>query len=198
MNRREFSVALLGAAGFPGRLIVEPTEAVARPSLLLLQNDAFSSLGLLKFRYNSGRRPSDDIPGWSLSWQLTKKDEFADRAIAGIRAALPTLPRESPSRSWTQFVSFSLAFDWLYEHPSFDLALKDSLANALVDGAATLLAGADLRIPEQASYHNYVLRYLAIVSFSLAAVRTHSGVAERCLALGERANRAFENILETT
>src|SRR5260221_9738970 len=198
MNRREFSVALLGAAGFPGRLVAKPSETVARPSLLLLQNDPFSGLGLLKARYDSGRRPSDDTPGWSLSWQLTKKDEFAERAIAGIRAALPTLPKGSPSRSWAQFVSFSLAFDWLYEHPSFDAVLKDSLANALVDGAATLLSGADLGIPEQASYHNYVLRYLAIVSFSLAAVRTHPSVAERCMVLAERGYRAFDNILETT
>ena len=197
MNRREFSAALLGAAAFPVGLVAEPTESAARPSLLLLQDDPFSGFGLLKARYATGRRPSADIPGWSLSWQLTKKDEFAERAIAGMRA-VPGLPKSSPSRSWTQFVSLSLAFDWLYEHPAFDPALKDSLANGLLDGASTLLAGPDLTIPEQASYHNYVLRYLAIVSFALAAVRTHPSVADRCRALRQRAQRAFDNILETT
>jgi hypothetical protein len=67
-----------------------------------------------------------------------------------------------------------------------------------LDGASTLLAGPDLAIPEQASYHNYALRYLATVSFALAAVRTHPGVADRCRTLRPRAQRAFDNILETT
>jgi hypothetical protein len=48
MNRREFSTALLGAAAFPGGLVIESTESPAHPSLLLLQADPFSGLGLLK------------------------------------------------------------------------------------------------------------------------------------------------------
>jgi hypothetical protein len=197
MNRREFSSALLGATAFPVGLLKQSSESGIHPSLLLLQDDPFSGLDLLKARYDTGRRPSADFPGWSLCWQLTKKDEFAERAIAAIRA-VPGLPKGSPSHSWMQFVSLSLAFDWLYEHPAFDATLKDSLANGLLDGASTLLAGPDLSIPEQASYHNYVLRYLAIVSFALAAVRAHPSVADRCRALRQRTQRAFDNILETT
>jgi hypothetical protein len=50
-----------------------------------------------------------------------------------------------------QFTGQSLAFDWLYDHPSFDAALKDRLANGLLDSASKLLAAPDLAIPEQAS-----------------------------------------------
>ena len=197
MNRREFSSALLGAAAFPVGLLKQPLESGIHPSLLLLQDDLFSGLGVLKAPYDRGRRPSADIAGWALSWQITKNHEFAERAIAGIRA-LPGLPQNSFSRSWMQFVGLSLAFDWLYEHLAFDRALKDSVASGLVESASTLLAGPDLSVPEQASYHNYVLRYLAIVSFALAAVRAHPSVADRCSALRERTQQAFDNILETT
>jgi hypothetical protein len=197
MNRREFSSALLGAAAFPGSLVSESTEAALRPSLLLVQNDPFSGLGRLAARYAAGRRPSDDIPGWSLAWQLSKNNDFAERAIAGIRA-MPGLAKNSLSRSWMQFVSLSLAFDWLYDHPAFPPALRDSLANELLDGASTLLKGPDLSIPEQASYHNYVLRYLVIVSFALAAVGAHPSVRDRSRSLRQHAQRAFGNILETT
>jgi Heparinase II/III-like protein len=197
LNRREFSAALLGAAAFPGKLLDEFDQPPTRPSLLLLRDDPFSGLKVLKARLDDGLRPSEDIPGWALSWQLTRRLEFAERAIAAIRA-LPAAPKGSASRYWMQTVSLSLAFDWLYDHPSFDTALKDSIANRLVDSATTVLSVPDLSIPEQASYHNYTLRYLAVAGFALAAVRGHSGVASKAAALRERARRAFSNILETT
>ena len=99
MNRREFSSALLSAAAFPVGLLKQSSESGIHPSLLLLQDDPFSGLGVLKARYDRGRRPSADIAGWALSWQITKKHEFAERAIAGIRA-LPGLRQNSLSRSW--------------------------------------------------------------------------------------------------
>jgi hypothetical protein len=147
LNRREFSAALLGAGAFPGKLLDEFDQPPTRPSLLLLRDDPFSGLKVLKTRLDAGLRPSEDIPGWALSWQLTRRYEFAERAIAAIRA-LPPAPKGSASRYWMQTVSLSLAFDWLYEHPAFDAALKDSIANRLVDSAAAVLAVADLSIPE--------------------------------------------------
>jgi hypothetical protein len=197
MNRREFATALLGAAAFPGTLLAAGSECLVRPSLLLLPEDPFSGVSLLKVRYGAGRQPSGDIPGWALSWQLTKKDEFAERAIAALRAS-PELPKGKASRYWMQFAGVSLAFDWLYDHPGFDASLKDRLANGLLDSAAALLTGPDLAIPEQASYHNYTLRYLAVVCFALAAVRGHRGAESRSAELRQHAQRAFENILATT
>jgi Heparinase II/III-like protein len=197
LNRREFSAALLGAAAFPGKLLGEFDQPPTRPSLLLLRDDPFSGLKVLKARLEAGLRPSEDIPGWALSWQLTRRNEFAGRAIAAIRA-LPPAPKGSASRYWMQTVGLSLAFDWLYDHPAFDAALKDGMANRLVDSAAAVLAVPDLSIPEQASYHNYTLRYLAVACFALAAVRGHCGVAQPSATLRENAQRAFSNILETT
>jgi len=164
----------------------------------LLGNDPFSGLKVLKGRLDAGQRPSEDIPGWALTWQLTRKNEFGARAIAALRA-LPPAPKGSASRYWMQAAGLSLAFDWLYDHPAFDATLKNNIANRLADGAAAVLALPDLSIPEQASYHNYTLRYLAVACFSLAAVRGHvAGVAQRTAALREKALRAFSNILETT
>jgi hypothetical protein len=197
LNRREFSAALLGAAACPGAVLSDIAQEAIRPSLLLLRDDPFSGLRLLQDRYDAGRRPSDDIPGWALSWQLTKQNDFADRAIAALRV-LAGPPKGPPSRMWMQIVGLCLAFDWLYEHPAFDAALKDSLANGFVDSASSLLAAPDLAIPEQASYHNYTLRYLATVSFALAAVRGHRSVVERSEELRKHAQLAFDNILETT
>jgi hypothetical protein len=197
LDRREFSAALLGAAAFPRTLFEEFDKATPRPSLLLLSNDPFSGLKVLKGRLDAGHRPSEDIPGWALTWQLTRKNEFGARAIAALRA-LPPAPKGSASRYWMQAAGLSLAFDWLYDHPAFDATLKDNIGNRLADGAAAVLALPDLSIPEQASYHNYTLRYLAVACFSLAAVRGHAGVAQRTAALREKALRAFSNILETT
>jgi hypothetical protein len=197
VNRREFSAALLGAAAFPGKLLDDFEQSPRRPSMLLLPDDPFSGMGILKARLDAVQRPSEDIPGWALSWQLTRKSEFAERAIAAMRA-LPSAPKGSAPRLWMQVASLSLAFDWLYEHPAFDIPLKDNLANRLVDSAAAVLALPDLSIPAQASYHNYTLRYLAVASFALAAVRGHRSAADRSAALRENAQRAFTNILETT
>ena len=197
MNRRKFSAALLSATVFPRELLAALAEPARRPSLLLLPQDPFSGLTLLRARYEAGHRPSDDLPGWALSWQLTQKDEFAQRALTALRASTE-FPQGKATRYWMQFAGQSLAFDWLYDHPSFDAALKDRLANGLLDSASKLLAAPDLAIPEQASYHNYTLRYLAIVCFALAAVRGHRNTESRSTELREHAQRAFENILETT
>jgi Heparinase II/III-like protein len=197
MNRREFSAALLSATVFPRELLAALAEPARRPSLLLLPQDAFSGLTLLRARYEAGHRPSDDLPGWALSWQLTQKDEFAQRALTALRAS-SELPQGKATRYWMQFAGQSLAFDWLYPHPGFDAGLKDRLANGFLDSASKMLAAPDLAIPEQASYHNYTLRYLAIVCFALAAVRGHRNTESRSTELRERTQRAFENILETT
>lgn len=196
MTRREFSAALVGALAFSGNLLFATDEIRARPSLLLLPIDPFSGLDVLRARFKSGLRPSDDLAGWALTWQLTKEDAFALRAIDALRGALPI--KEGSSRSWMKYVALALAFDWLYEHPAFEKSLKDKIAGELLDGAESLLEGPDLRIPEQSSYHNYVLRYLAIVGFAIAAARTHAQTAERSRDLGLRAKRAFENILDLT
>lgn len=197
LTRRTFSGTLLGAIAFARSVLANAASPVSRPSLLLLENDAFSGLGLLQNRYALGKRPSEDVPGWALSWQLTRKDEFAERAIAGLRNSLGTAAGRA-SRIWMNYVGMSLAFDWLYEHPAFDTKLKEQIAETLLDNTVKLFALPDLAIPELTSYHNYVLRYLAVVSFAMAAVGKEHSVAERCKGLQERGQKEFDNILATT
>jgi hypothetical protein len=48
VNRREFSAALLSAAVFSRELLAALAEPARRPSLLLLPQDPFSGLTLLK------------------------------------------------------------------------------------------------------------------------------------------------------
>ena len=66
VNRREFSAALLGAAAFPGKLLDDFDQSPRRPSMLLLPDDPFSGIGVLKARLEAGLRPSEDIPGWAV------------------------------------------------------------------------------------------------------------------------------------
>jgi len=196
LTRREFSAALMGALAFSKRPWFETAELKTRPGLLVLPSDPFSGLDILRARYQAGLRPSDDLAGAALTWQLTRDEAFAQRAILALRGMLPL--QQGSSRSWTKYVAVALAFDWLYQHSAFETSLKNKIAGELLNAAESLLQGPDLKIPEQSSYHNYVLRYLAIVGFALAATRTHPPTADRSKELGLRAKPGFENILDLT
>ena len=203
VTRREFSAALLGAMAFSRSFLAGETRLAAapggagRPSMLLLGNDPFSGLNLLRARYASGRQPPEDVAGWALRWQITRKDEFAERAIAGLESTLAR-SNDKASRVWMNHVGMALAFDWLYGHRAFAAKLKDQIAETLLDNTVKLFALPDLAIPNLTSYHNYVSRYLAVVSFAMAAVGQEPSVAERCKGLRERGQEEFDNILETT
>jgi hypothetical protein len=167
-----------------------------RPRLLLAESDAFSSLAALRAKYAAGDRPSDDLPGWALTWLLTGDDSFARRALDDLRADPPD--RRKGSDRYMRTLRRALAFDWLYAHPAFDAALKDAVAADLVDGAAKMLALQSLADPTQASYHNHTARELALATFALAAVEGHGSVEGRAAPLRAQAHRALDNILETT
>ncbi len=175
----------LARASSPGR----------RPRLLIAEEDPFSNLALLKARYAAGLRPSDDMAGLALSWQLTGDRTFAERALAGMRATHPPTGGR-PSRTWRDYVEWSLAFDWLYPYPGFDPALKDRIAGELVSAAATMLATPDMANPAQVYYHNYNVRFLAYAAFPLAAVEGHADLDARCAPLRAHVEAAFANILD--
>jgi hypothetical protein len=90
MKRREFTAGLAA----PARLAPSPSSAqtpIWHPLLLIAPADPFTGLTLLKSRYASGPRPSEDMEGWALSWRLTGQDTFAERALAEMRTK-PFLP----------------------------------------------------------------------------------------------------------
>jgi Heparinase II/III-like protein len=196
MRRRDFMTAV-GAS-----IVLSLTRSKAQappkgPRLLISNTDPFTGIGLLKARYTNGLRPSDDMEGWALSWQLTRQDMFAEKAVAAMRAS--HVPKGTkPSRSWVDYARWSLSFDWLSEYPGFDPLLQKRIADELMDGAAAMLATSDFVDPGQFSYHNYAARYLSLPAFVSAALDGYAACSNRCAAWREKVEKCLVNILETT
>jgi hypothetical protein len=194
MRRRDFIAALAASA------VASAWPAIAqaperRPRLLIADADPFTGLSLLKARYAAGRRPSEDMEGWALSWQLTGEESFAERALTEMRAK-QVASGGKPSRSWVDYARWSLAFDWLFPYRGFDRALKDRIAGELKDGAAAMLSTPDFADPGQLSYHNYALRYLALAAFPSAAVEGYGECDQRCASGREKVAKSLANVLE--
>ncbi|MBE3072747.1 MAG: hypothetical protein IMZ67_07200, partial [Acidobacteria bacterium] len=100
---------LLGAASAP------PVPARAHPRMLVSDTDPFSGIPALKAKLASGERPSDDLPGWALSWLLTGDETVARRAVEALRRT--HLPTSGGSNQYLDYVRQALAFDWLYTWP---------------------------------------------------------------------------------
>ena len=109
---------------------------------------------------------------------------------------LPTGGRAS--RNWLDYTRWSLAFDWLFGHPDFDSALKDRIANQLVDGAVKVLAEEELSRPDEISYANYPVRYLTLAAFPLAAVKGYADFDRRCEPLRDQVQQGLLNIFQQT
>ena len=191
MRRRDF-LAALAASTLAATWPLRAQALAARPRLLIADADPFTGLSLLKARYAAGRRPSDDMEGWALSWLLTGQDTFAERAIAEMTAKHVASPGR-PGRSWADYTRWSLAFDWLFAYRGFNRALKDRVAGELKEGAAAMLATPDFADPSQLSYHNYALRYLALAAFPVAAL---DGYSDCCGAWRDTVAKSLTNVLE--
>ena len=187
--------ALVGTAG-PALVARGEAPAVRRPRMLIAETDAFSGLPALRAKYAAGQRPSDDLPGWALTWRLTGDESFARRALEDLRT--DPADRQKGSNRYMRTLRRALAFDWLYDYPSFDAGLKDRVAADLLDGASKMMALQSLADPSQASYHNHTARELALAVFALTAIEGHASVEGQAAPLRDRARRAFDNILETT
>ena len=171
-------------------------QKLARPRLLIGENDPFTGLTILRARYANGMRPTDDIAGWSLSYLLTKDESFANRALDEMRRTHP--PEKVGSRTYMDYVRWSLAFDWLYEYREFDSALKDRIANELLAAAERMFQDHALADPSLTMYHNYTVRFLTLASFALTAIQGHAATEPRAAALRERAWRSLDNVLEVS
>jgi len=196
MKRRDFMMAL-GATISLTMLRSSAESLVSRPRLLIGKTDPFTGLVLLKSRYQMGMRPSDDMEGWALSWQLTGDKGFAEKGLNAMRRNHPAKGAR-PSRSWMDYARWSLAFDWLSDYPGFEQTLRDRIATELMDGATTMLATEDFADPSVFSYHNYAARFLCLPSFVSAALEGYTGCRNRCEAWREKVTKCFTNILEIT
>ena len=109
MKRRDFMTGV-GASILLALSKSNSQVPAHRPRLLISNTDAFTGLTLLKTRYANGKRPSEDMEGWALSWQLTRQDTFAEKALTAMRASHIT-KGVKPSRSWVDYARWSLAFE---------------------------------------------------------------------------------------
>jgi hypothetical protein len=165
--------------------------------MLLNDRDPFSAIATLKTRFEAGSRPSNDPAGWALRWQLLHEEPAARRALNALTSGTkPQVGR--PSRTWSDFVSWCLAFDWLYDHPDFPAASKREWASHLASAAETVLKEPELAYPKQVPYHNYTVRYLALISFALAAIDGMEGFSGKISDLQAKADTAVDNILDLT
>jgi hypothetical protein len=196
MKRRDFMAGVAASI----LLAVSRSRAQAttqRPRLLISNSDAFTGLPLLRTRYASGFRPSEDMEGWALSWHLTRQESFAEKALAAMRAGHIT-KGVKPSRSWVDYARWSLAFDWLSGYPGFEPALQNRIADELMEGASAMLASPDFADPGNYSYHNYAVRYLALPAFVSAALDGFAGCNGRCSSWRAQVAKCTANVLETT
>ena len=177
-----------------GSTMVQAQQQVTRPRLLIGKDDPFTGLTILRSRYAAGMRPSDDIAGWALTYLITGDDSFAHRAIEEMRRTHP--PEKVGSRTYMDYVRWSLAFDWLYNYKDFDGALKDRIAGELLNAAERMFQDNSLADPSLVSYHNYVARFLTLATFSLTAIEGHPSTEVRAAPLRERARRSLDNMLD--
>jgi hypothetical protein len=196
MKRRDFMTGV-GASILLALSKSNAQVQAHRPRLLISSTDPFTGLALLKTRFANGMRPSEDMEGWALSWQLTRRNSFAEQALAAMRAGHISKGAK-PSRSWVDYARWSLAFDWLSGYPGFESALQNRIADELMDGASAMLATPDFADPGNYSYHNYAVRYLALPAFVLAALDGTAACNNRCSTWRAEVAKCLANVLETT
>ena len=102
------------------------------------------------------------------------------------------------SRTYPEYVKWSLAFDWLYNYPGFDTQLKDRIALELLKAAEKMMQDQSLKEVQLAMYHNYPARYLTLAVFSLAAIEGQPSVEALAAPLRAHAQEVFDHILDLT
>jgi heparin/heparan-sulfate lyase len=164
--------------------------------MLIGERDPLTGYKVLRARYDAGARPPDDIDGWALTYLIMGDETYARRAVQKIRES--HTPELVGSRTYPEYVKWSLAFDWLYNYPGFDNALKDRVASELLHAAEKMLDDQSLKTVELAMYHNYTVRYLTLALFALTAIEGHPSVETRAAPLRKHSRAVLDHILDLT
>jgi hypothetical protein len=164
--------------------------------MLIGQRDPLTGFSVLRERYAAGARPGEAIDGLALTYLLTNDESFARRAVDEMRRT--HTPELVSSRTYPEFVKWSLAFDWLYNYPGFDAALKDRVALELLKAAEKMMEDQSLKEVQLAMYQNYPVRYLTLAIFALTAIEGHASVEARAKPLLRHAQNVFDHILDLT
>src|ERR1043165_9623340 len=171
-------------------------HSLVHPRMLIGENDPLTGFKTLRARYDAGARPPDDMDGWALTYLLTGDQSFAKRALQKLRDNHP--PEQVGSRTYPEYVKWSLTFDWLYNYPDFDNQLKDRVAAELLHAAEKMLQDQSLKEVQLAMYHNYTVRYLTLALFALTAIEGHPSVETQGAPLRKHARAVLDHILDLT
>jgi Heparinase II/III-like protein len=171
-------------------------QTITHPRMLVGENDPLTGFKILRARYDAGARPPDDMDGWALSYLLTGDETFAKRAVQKMRET--HTPEQVGSRTYPEYIKWSLTFDWLYNYPGFDKELKDRVAAELLNAAEKMLQDQSLKEVQLAMYHNYTVRYLTLALFALTAIEGHPSVEPRAAPLRKHARAVLDHILDLT
>ena len=192
--QRAFTLALIIICLSP--LITYSQSTPVRPRMLIGQRDPLTGFSVLRERYAAGARPGEAIDGLALTYLLTNDESFARRAVDEMRRT--HTPDLVSSRTYPEYVKWSLAFDWLYNYPGFDTALKDRVALELLKAAEKMMEDQSLKEVQLAMYQNYPVRYLTLAIFALTAIEGHASVDARAKPLLRHAQNVFDHILDLT
>ena len=203
MNRRRkrLTIATLAMAAvlslfMPGDTRAQSISAITRPRMLIGEHDPLTGFAALRARYAAGARPPEAIDGWALTYLLTNEESYAKKAVAEMERTHP--PDQVGSRTYPEYVKWSLAFDWLYNYPGFDSRLKDRIAGELLKAAEQMMADQSLKEVQLAMYHNYPVRYLTLAIFALTAIEGHPSVESRAAPIRAHARSVLDHILDLT
>jgi len=164
--------------------------------MLIGEHDPLTGFAVLRARYSAGARPPEAIDGWALTYLLTNDEAYAKKTVDEMARTHP--PPQVGSRTYPEYVKWSLAFDWLYNYPGFDSQLKDRVALELLKAAEQMLADQSLKEVQLAMYHNYPVRYLTLAIFALTAIEGHPSVESRAAPLRAHARAVLDHILDLT
>jgi len=174
----------------------QSTSAIVRPRMLIGEHDPLTGLAVLRARYAAAARPPEAIDGWALTYLLTNDESYAKKAVAEMERTHP--PEQVGSRTYPEYVKWSLAFDWLYNYAGFDAKLKDRIAGELLKAAEQMMADQSLKEVQLAMYHNYPVRYLTLAIFALTAIEGHPSVESRAAPIRAHARAVLDHILDLT
>jgi hypothetical protein len=191
------SIAILIVSGAVLVQVNAQTSAtITRPRMLIGERDPLTGYNVLRVRHTAGARAPEDIDGWALTYLLTGDETFAKRAVQKIRET--HTPELVGSRTYPEFVKWSLAFDWLYNYSGFDSQLKDRVATELLRAAEKMMQDQSLKDAQLAMYHNYPVRYLTLALFALTAIEGEPVVEARAAPLRKQARAVLDHILDLT
>ncbi len=174
----------------------QATSKIIRPRMLIGEHDPLTGFAVLRARYAAGARSPEAIDGWALTYLLTNDESYAKKAVAEMERTHP--PAQVGSRTYPEYVKWSLAFDWLYNYSGFDTQLKDRIAAELLKAAEQMMADQSLKEVQLAMYHNYPVRYLTLAIFALTAIEGHGSVESRAAPIRTHARAVLDHILDLT